>query len=111
MRPSERWLRNWRTATTLGRRGSAKVNFFPGMAYLLTAAATFNDFGSDLFLGEAFCSVDTKSCPAAGVLTAWSRKICRAVTSLPYIFELALPSERTVDPSKDTPAKSPRERE
>ena len=81
------------------------------MAYLLTAAASFNDLGSDLFVGEAFCNADTSSCPAAGVLTARSRKICRAVTSLPYIFELALPSERTVDPSKDTPAKSPRERE
>src|ERR1700741_5688742 len=71
----------------------------------------FNDTGSDSFLGETLFSIPIPSCPDAGTPTLPSRTISFALSSLPYILRFALPSDRSVEPSRDTPANSPRDRE
>jgi hypothetical protein len=51
----------------------------------------------DVYLcsGETLSSKPTSGSPAGGVVTAFSRKICVALSSLPYRFLLASSSERS----------------
>src|SRR5207302_7792924 len=71
----------------------------------------FSDFGSDLFVGDLESSSETSSCALAGIPTFPPRMISLAVSFLPYNFSLALPSDRRVEPSSETPANSPLLRE
>src|SRR5437868_3711364 len=70
-----------------------------------------NDFGSDRFLGEYLVNSASISCAVAGAATLPCRRISFTETSRPYNFRFARLSGRKVEPSRETPANSPRERE
>src|SRR6516225_12458460 len=70
-----------------------------------------SDFLSDLFTGDLLLSKETSSCAQPGTPTLPSRITSFALSFLPYIFSIALPSERRVEPSRETPAKRPLLRE
>src|SRR5262249_2407914 len=70
-----------------------------------------SDFGSELFLGEYLFNSAIRSWAAPGVLTLPLRKMSFTLISCPYSLRFARLSGRSVDPSRDTPANSPRERE
>src|SRR5882762_2796226 len=72
---------------------------------------SFRDTGSDSFFGDFLSSKKTSSRPEAGTPTLPSRTLSFAVRFRPYSFLFALPSDRSVEPSSEMPAKSPRERE
>src|SRR5262249_3289621 len=72
---------------------------------------SFNETGSDSFFGEFLFNRATNSVPAAGTPTLPWRTISFALRLRPYSFLLALPSERSVEPSNETPANKPRVRE
>src|SRR5579872_99536 len=69
------------------------------------------DFGSDLFTGDFLSSRETSCCADAGTPTFPPRMISLAVSFLLYSFSFALPSERNVEPSRETPANNPLLRE
>jgi hypothetical protein len=72
---------------------------------------SFNETGSESFFEEFLFKREINSLPAAGTPTLPSRTISFAVRLRPYSFLLALPSERSVEPSSATPANKPRVRE
>src|SRR5215475_14242959 len=72
---------------------------------------SFNETGSDSFFGEFLFKRAINSLPAAGTPTLPSRTISFALRLRPYSFLLALPSERSVEPSNEMPANKPRVRE
>src|SRR5579863_3795975 len=74
-------------------------------------ASYFSDFGSERFLGDFSFNREISSEAQAGALTFPSRMMSRALTGFPYNFSLALPSERSVEPSRDIPANNPLLRE
>ena len=74
-------------------------------------AYSFSETGSDSFFGEVLSNNDTHSLPAAGTPTFPSRTISLALRLRPYSLRLALPSDRSVEPSSETPANKPRARE
>src|SRR5262245_54682263 len=75
------------------------------------ALYSFNETGSDSFFGEFLLKREINSPPAAGTPTLPSRTISLALRLRPYSFLLALPSERSVEPSNEMPANKPRVRE
>src|SRR5579864_3489451 len=70
-----------------------------------------SDFGSERFLGDFLSSSDTSSAAQAGFFTFPPRMMSLALNFCPYNFSLALPSERRVEPSSETPANNPLLRE
>src|SRR5579863_10399198 len=70
-----------------------------------------SDFGSERFLGDFSFNREISSEAQAGAFTFPSRMMSLALTCLPYNFSLALPSERNVEPSSETPANNPLLRE
>src|SRR5580692_4085816 len=74
-------------------------------------ASYLSDFGSERFLGDFSFNREISSEAQAGALTFPSRMMSRALTGFPYNFSLALPSERSVEPSREIPANNPLLRE
>src|SRR5262249_2960478 len=66
-----------------------------------------SDFLSDLFTGDLLLSKKTSSFAQPGTPPLPSRITSFALSFLPYSFSFALPSERRVEPSRETPAKRP----
>src|SRR6266849_7149222 len=70
-----------------------------------------SDLGSDLFFGVFLFSKAIRSCAAGGAFTLLPRIMSFALSCCLYSFSLALPSERSVEPSSEMPANSPLDRE
>ena len=70
-----------------------------------------SEFGSESFLGENFVSVAIILCADAGAGTVPFSTMSVAVIFFPYTSSLAPLSGRSVEPSSETPANRPRERE
>src|SRR5580704_1305306 len=79
--------------------------------YMDTGAYYCSDFGSERFLGDFWFRRAISSEAQAGLFTLPSRMMSLALTFFPYSFSLALPSERRVEPSRETPANNPLLRE
>src|SRR5271155_1105925 len=72
---------------------------------------SLRELGSDRFFGDLLFSVVTSLRAAGGTATAPLKMICSASSFLPYTRSLASLSGRTVEPSREIPAKRPRARE
>ena len=97
------------------REGGRKLaSLYPGceageVARLTLHAITerySSDLGSERFLGLFLSKSATSSRALGGAFTLPSRMISFAVSFCPYSFSLALPSERSVEPSSEIPANS-----
>src|ERR1700687_1995947 len=75
------------------------------------ARSYFSDSGSERFFGDFFWSKEIIFCPAGGAANTPSRTRAVAFPFLPYNDSFALLSGRSVEPSSEMPANSPRERE
>jgi hypothetical protein len=84
---------------------------WPRRCFAIVRDYSFRDAGSDSFFGDFLSHKETSSRPEAGTPTLPSRTISLAVRFRPYSFLLALPSDRSVEPSSEMPANNPRERE
>src|ERR1700730_17036234 len=69
------------------------------------------DAFSDLLRGAFFCNTRTRCCPDAGIEALPPSTISLAVILRPYTSALASSSGRSEEPSRETPANRPRDRE
>src|SRR6266850_102051 len=80
-------------------------------AHLLILQFSCTGYASDLFFGDRAFSVSKSWFAQAGAGTALFITMSSAEISFPYRFLFALPSGRSVEPSRETPANAPRARE
>src|SRR5579883_1318538 len=72
---------------------------------------SFSEAGSDRFFGDFWFKYATIFCAEGGTATAPLEMIASASSFFPYSRSLSPLSGRTVEPSSETPANSPRARE
>src|ERR1700674_4650593 len=77
----------------------------------LHSVAPLNPYLPDLFVGDFLSRVERSSFADAGAWIALLMTMSLALPPCPYSLPLPSPSGRSVEPSRETPANNPRERE